>query len=884
MALAPGTRLGPYEILAPVGAGGMGEVYKARDTRLDRIVAIKVSKEEFSERFDREARAVAALSHPNICTLHDVGPNYLVMEYVEGTPLKRPLPIDKAVEHATQILDALDAAHQKGITHRDLKPANILVTKQGIKLLDFGLAKQVVRLGEGDATEALTEPGQIVGTLQYMSPEQLQGKEIDARSDLFSFGCVMYELLSGKRAFDGTTAATVMAAILERQPAPLEIARPLDRVVRRSLAKDPDQRFQTARDLKASLVWALEQPPAATANQSRSKLPWVVAAVLAVALAGLGGLYWRAAQPFDGPLMRLSVDLGPDAVAGQFTTTAISPDGARLVFTIKSADGTQMLVTRLMGEIKPAVLSGTENGRDAFFLADGRWLGFFADGKMKKISARGGSPIVLCDAPAARGATWGSDDNILAALNASGALSRVPADGGAPQPATKLTVGVGLHRWPQLLPGDEAVLLTASTSMVAFEDASIAVASLKTGEVKVLVRGGYFGRYLPTGNIIGHLVYVHQGVLFAIPLDPKRLELRGSAVPMLEDLAADPNSGAGQLRFSGAPTRTAHGPATFIYRNGKVSEQSWPVSWLDNSGRTRPLVPTPGFYLQPQFSPNGRRLALVKIARSDRDIFIYDLQRDTMTRLTVGTQATHPTWSPDGKHIVFGFGSNGGPGLGWIGADGSGEVRRLLDSKNPVAPHSFFPGGRRLAYWGIDANGRSKVWTLVLDVSDPDHPKSGKPELLLNTQGNERSPAVSPDGQWIAYESDESGRYEVYVRPFPIPQRSAGGKWQISTTGGALPIWSRHSRELFFQNPDNRIIVTNYDVKNESFAGGKPRLWSLQRLQDVGGIPNYDVAPDGKQFAIFPELQVPVEEKGAVHLTFLLNFFDELRRRAPTGG
>jgi eukaryotic-like serine/threonine-protein kinase len=325
MALSAGDKLGPYEILSPIGAGGMGEVYKARDTRLNRIVAVKVSKQQFSERFENEARAVAALNHPNICQLYDVGPNYLVMEFVEGAPLKGPLPIEKTVEYAAQILDALDAAHQKGITHRDLKPANILVTKQGIKLLDFGLAKQAVRLGENESTKALTDQGQIVGTLQYMSPEQLQGKKIDARSDLFSFGCVLYELLTGKRAFDGTSAASVIAAILEREPAPLEVARPLDRVVRRSLAKDPNQRFQTARDLKAALSWALEQPQVTTAP-SQSRLGWVAAAALAAVSIVLGVLFWRSMLPVDRPLIRLDVDLGPDAVAGQFTTTAISPD------------------------------------------------------------------------------------------------------------------------------------------------------------------------------------------------------------------------------------------------------------------------------------------------------------------------------------------------------------------------------------------------------------------------------------------------------------------------------------------------------------------------------------------------------------------------------
>ena len=870
--------MGPYEILAPVGAGGMGEVYKARDTRLDRIIAIKVSKDQFSERFGQEARAVAALNHPNICQLFDVGAlpdglGYLVMEFVEGAPLKGPLPIEKAVEYAGQILDALDAAHQKGIGHRDLKPDNILVTKKGIKLLDFGLAKQTTAIKESDATltQALTGQGQILGTWQYMSPEQLQGKPADARSDLFSFGCVLYETLAGKRAFEGQTAASVIAAILERDPARLPTPTPLDRILKRCLAKDPDLRFQTARDLKAALSWALEQPPAGAANPRRSTLPWAIAAVLGMGLAGASWVAWRATRTVDRPLMRLSVDLGPDAVAGQFTTAVISPDGSRLVFPIKNADGKQALATRLLSETEPAPLSGTENGRDPFFSPDGKWIGFFADGKMKKISAQGGAPVALCDTGSARGADWGKD-GIIAALGTNRALARIPAEGGAPQPVTKLQGSVLSHRWPQILPGAEAAVFIICSSSIACEDASIAAASLKTGEVKILVRGGYFGRYLPTGAATGHLVYVHEGALFAVPFDPVRLELRGAAVPILEDLAADPSSGAGQFSFFGASS----GPGTFVYRTGSASAESWPVWWLDKSGKTTPLIATPGFYVTPRFSPDGQRMALVQLAGGNPGIFVYDWQHDIMSRLPLGTQQTSdPTWTPDGKHIVFRLAAAGGFSLGWIRADGSSEIQRLLETKNNLRPYSFFPNGRRLAYMETDPDRYDDLWTVGLDVSDPDHPKPGKPEPFLRTPANERHPAVSLDGGWIAYDSNESGRPEVYVRPF-----GPGGKSQISNAGGAFPVWSRNGRELFFENPDNRIMVTDYEFKNGSFVPGKPRLWSDQQLHDLGALKNYDLTPDGKRLAIFPELR-PAEEKGDVHVTFLLNFFDELRARAP---
>jgi Tol biopolymer transport system component len=899
MSLAAGSRLGPYEILAPIGAGGMGEVYRARDIKLGRDVAIKVLPEAFAcdadrmARFEREAHVLASLNHPNIAAIYGLeesnGIRALVMELVEGRTLAeriagRAMPLEEALPIAKQIADALEAAHEKGIVHRDLKPANIEVTPHGVvKVLDFGLAVAQASAGNADdpsisptLTISPTRAGMILGTAPYMAPEQARGQPVDKRADIWAFGCVLYEMLTGRPAFTGESITDVLAAVVKNEPDWSAVPQNVRRLLASCLQKDPRQRLQAIGDCRLLLEDAPSQPAS-----SRSRLGWAVAAAFSVIAIISAAGWWRATRPVDHSLLRLDVELGLGALAGQFTTTAISPDGARLVFPVKGPDGGQMLATRLLGDTKPAALSGTEKGRDPFFSPDGKWIGFFADGKMKKISAQGGAPIVLCEARDARGGSWGEDGTIIAALSTVGVLSRVSAEGGTPQPAIK-QAGVPLHRWPQFLPGNEAVLLTAANSMVAFEDASIAAASLKTGEVKVLVRGGYFGRYLPTGHATGHLVYVHQGVLFAIPFDPTRLELRGAAVPILEDLAGDPNSGAGQFSFSGAASGITNGPETFVYRTGKVSEQSWPVSWLDNSEKTRPLIPTPGFFLQPHFSPNGQRLVVSKFAHTDRDIFVYDLQRDTMTRLTAGTLAANPIWSPDGKYIAFGF--NSPPlGLGWVRADGAGEIQRLLESKTTVNPYSFFPDGQRLAYYGLDTDARFKIWTVTLDVSDPDHPKLGKPELFLNTQTNVSDPVVSPDGRWMAYESDESGRYEVYVRPFPIPSGGSVDKWQISAGGGTLAIWSRNSRELFFQNPDNRIMVIDYRVQNGSFDGSKPRQWSDQRLRDLGGPLNYDLAPDGKRFAIFPELKASVEEKGAVHVTFLLNFFDELRRRVPTG-
>jgi predicted Ser/Thr protein kinase len=869
--LAAGDRLGPYEILAPIGAGGMGEVYKARDTRLNRIVAVKVSKDEFSERFEQEARAVAALNHPNICHLYDVGPNYLVMEFVEGAPLKGPLSLERTVEYATQILDALDAAHQKGITHRDLKPDNILVTKQGIKLLDFGLAKQNATLKESDATitQALTNQGQILGTWQYMSPEQLQGKPVDARSDLFSFGCVLYETLTGKRAFEGASAASVIAAILEREPAPLPTTTPLDRMLKRCLAKDPDLRFQTARDLKAALTWAMEHSPAATANPPRSALAWVIAAALGLALVALGAWFWRATQPVEYPLTRLSVDLGPDAMTALNLTAIISPDGRRLVFPARGPDGKQQLATRLLDQAQATLLPGTENGRDPFFSPDSQWIGLFVDGKLKKISVQGGAPVTLCNAPFDYGASWAEDGTIVAALNRQNPLVRLPAAGGSPQPLTQLGPGESTHRWPQTLPGRQAVLFTSSPTLNSMANARVEAISLKSGATKTLVPEGYFGRYLPANGDRGYLIYLHQGVLFGVGFDPRRLELQGTPVPVLEDVASSPIQGGGQFDSSVAPS----GHGTLVYLAGNGVAQTWPVMWLDSSGKMQSLIATPGAYTNPWFSPDGRRLLLTISGGSGEDVYVYELDRETMTRLTFGGGQT-PVWTPDGKHIVF-RSLFGDLGLWWARSDGSEEPQKILASQSGGGAWSFSPDGRRLAYQESTPETGYDLWTLPLDTIDPDHPKPGKPEPFLVTPANENVPMFSPDGRWIAYRSDEAGTNEIYVRPFPAER---GGKWQISTGGAIYPIWSNNGRELFYETYDYRIMVVDYTANGDSFVPGKPRLWSEKQLF-YPGSRNLALGPDGKRFVVTAAPDAAGPEKGSVHVTFLLNFLDELRRR-----
>ncbi|MSV34782.1 MAG: serine/threonine-protein kinase [Bryobacterales bacterium] len=872
----------------------MGEVWKARDTRIDRIVAMKFSQEKFSERFEREARAIGALSHTNICTLYDVGPNYLVMEYVEGSQLKGPLPIDEALRYAAQICAALDHAHKKGFTHRDLKPANIMVTKAGIKLLDFGLAKlsaaaQAPKPGlsskeDATLTMALTGKNEIVGTLYYMSPEQLQaqanGQEIDGRSDIFSFGIVLYEMLTGKRAFEGTSPASVIAAIMER-PAPsiADIAPPaLDRLLKTCLAKDPDERWQSARDVKRELEWIASGSSEAVARTAPSpsrfgRLTGIAAAVLAIGLVWLSWVAWRATRPVEQPLTRFSVDLGPEAVAGRRITAAISPDGRRLAFVARGAGGKEQLATRLLDQANPTFLAGTENASDPFFSPDSQWIGFFADGKMKKIPVAGGAALTLCDAPDARGASWGEDGNIVVTLIAASGtgLFRVAAAGGTPQTLTKPgDKNEASHRWPQILPGGEAVLFTSTTVNGAYDDGSIQVLSLKTGQWKTVQRGGYFGRYLATSNRAGQLVYVHQGTLLAVPFDLDRLEVRGTPSPLLEDVAGDPLTGGGQFDVSRN--------GTFVYLGGKSSAAGWPLVWLDSTGKTEPLLASPGPYFTPRLSPDGKRLA---VSLSVNAIEVYDSQRGTMTPLTFKPQfALYPVWTPDGKHIVFAAAAGPTSTLQWIRSDGAGEPQPLLEGKTELRPYSFSPDGKRLAFGESRAETGYDLWTLPLDLSDPEHPKAGKPELFLRTMADEYEPAFSPDGRWIAYQSFATGASEVYVQPFPGP----GGKWLISTGGGRHPIWSRNGRELFYQAQDFRIMVVTYSAKGDSFAADKARPWAETQILAPNALYwNLDLAPDGKRFVVAPRREATGGQKGSVHVTVLLNFFDQLRRKVPTG-
>jgi len=895
MALSPGEKLGPYEIVSPIGAGGMGEVYKARDTRLDRTVAIKVlpehiaKREDLRARFEREARAVASLNHPHICTLHDIGPGYMVMELIEGETLaarieKGPISLDQALKLAEQIADALDRAHRAGVTHRDVKPQNIMLTRDGVKVLDFGLAKGGAKPGPTEATltAVLTTEGTVMGTPQYMAPEQFEGKEADARSDIWAFGAVLYEMVTGQKAFQGKSYSSLVGAILSADPAPMAV-KPftpvwLERLVRRCLAKDPEERWQSMRDV----VMELRSPPKEVAVGGPAKAgwwPWVAGAfAVAFLVAGIG--WYNAPRPSPlRPLLRLNVEISPDAPLTRVETgvgaganmLALSPDGNRLALIIRGVDGKVRLHTRLLSQRQVTPIAGTENAHSPFFSPAGDWIGFFAEGKVKKVAVDGGAAVPLCDSIQGYGASWGDDGNIVVALHRTSALARVPAAGGTPVPVTKLNPGEVTHRWPQVLPGSQGVLFTSAAQTGAgYDDANIEVISFRTGERKTLLRGGFSPRYLGDSSGTGHLIYLRQTTLFAVPFDLGRLATVGSSVPILEDVSSTTVAG-GDFVFAGS--------GIFAYHSRTASQEGSRILSVDSSGKTQPLLLPGGHYTTPRFSPDGNRLAFSASNGKGSDIWVKDSNRDTPSKLSFlpGTNV-EPLWTPDGKFILFLSLNPAAPGLYSIRSDGSGEAKRLSDGKLGERPYSLSPDGKRLAVWQVGNTGSRDIFTIPVEAEPgPGVPgfRLGKAERYLETPFDEVHPAISPDGRWLAYSSNESGIHEVYVRPFPGP----GGRWQVSMDGGRFPRWSRDSRELFFE-ADQHVMSITYSATNDSFTPGKLRSWTGTRLRRIDILSNFDVAPDGKRVATITA-EGASDLKPITHLTFLLNFYDELRRKAP---
>jgi len=887
MPLSVGDKLGPYEILAPLGKGGMGEVYRARDAKLEREVAIKVLPATLAQdperliRFEREAKVLASLNHPNIATIYGVeesdGGRALAMELVRGEILRGPLPLETALHYAKQIADALEAAHDQGIVHRDLKPANIMITPDGVvKVLDFGLAAVSQPNTAGSTSDprnsptmtmAATQAGMIMGTAAYMSPEQASGKPVDKRADIWSYGVVLYEMLAGEQLFDGETIshtlADVLRAPIDLDQLPANTPRVIRDLVKRCLDRDVKKRLRDIGEARVAIQNYLANPvddsasPAVASPSRNGKPGWIAAGVLGAGLLVSLSMWapWRNLNPADRPLARFDVDLGADASlvgSGSGSRIILSPDGGRLVYMSHGR-----LYTRRLDRPNSTELKGTEGANAPFFSPDGRSVAFFADGKLKISSVDGGSPAVLSDAAAGNGGggSWGDDGNIIAPLNDGAGLSMIPAAGGTPTVVTKLAAGEVTHRWPQMLPGSKAVLFTSNASPNnGFDGASVEVVTLKDGRRKTLQHGGTYGRYLATATGPGYLIYANRLTLFAVAFDPDTLEIHGAPIAVVEEVATGAG-GAAQLDFSR--------DGTLVYRSGAAKNS---IQWMDGAGKTQPLGIKPGNYTQVRVSPDGRRLALAfRDEGSAPDIWTYDWQRDTMTRLTFGGGVGSPVWTPDGRYLVFGTYA----GMYWTRSDGAGKPQPLTQSSKLQYPYSFTPDGKRLAFSEV-VGLRGEIWTVPLE-SDGAGLRAGKPEVFLRTSFDERSPSFSPDGRWIAYESDEAGTREVYVRDFA----GKGGKWQISNSGGFEPRWSRNGHELFFRS-GKRIMAVNYTVRGDAFVAEKPEEWLTGVL--LGGV-DYDLAPDGQRVVTLQVGQDGYATGQTSRVTFLINFADELRRR-----
>jgi Tol biopolymer transport system component/predicted Ser/Thr protein kinase len=819
MALAPGTHLGPYEIESQLGAGGMGEVYRAKDTRLDRTVAIKVSSAKFSDRFEREARSIAALNHPNICTLYDVGPNYLVMEYLEGETLdariqKGALPVREALHFAAQILAALDAAHRRGIVHRDLKPANVMIGKTGLKLLDFGLAKAQTAAAEPEgATLGITADNTIVGTLQYMSPEQLEGKTADACSDIFAFGVVLYEMLTGRKAFAGASQASLITAIMSSDPTPLTAAEAtnapaLDRLVKRCLAKSPDDRWRCAHDLRAEIEWiaAGGAPPQAitTATRKPALLPWILAASLAAATGWLAIVH-LGETPEPRIPARFSISVPEGRVFAWYDGPVISPDGERFVIAASEPGGPPMLFLRSLRSTAVQPIPGTEGAYFPFWSPDSKQVGFFSlsDGKLKRVDLAGGAPQVLCglrNPGDGRGGTWLQDRSIVFG-RAQGSLLQVSVEGGEPKELIPMSAWEHEHHRPQILPGGE-LLFYADTSKP--ELSGTYVLDLRSKQRKRIFEGS--GQY-----VSGFLLFVRDGMLAARKVDLKNAALTGETLQIARPVYSSPVSASLAGSFSTSPA------GVLCLRTGTGSEDSQFIV-LSRDGKTLKVLGERGLYTNPALSPDGKMLAYGKtdLKLKTRDLWVLDLQRNTPTRLTSDpADDLNPVWSPDGRWIYFTSERNGSRQLYRKPSSGVGAEELLFASEDRKNVEDITPDGRTLIF-NLQAKGKPEKVN-ALRIEDPT-----RPVAVIESQFGDDQAQISPNGRWIAYRSAESGRQEVYVQTFSLDPKQPRGKWRISTSGGVEPRWRPDGKELFYVE---RSVLFAVEVKTDgpTFEAGVPK-------------------------------------------------------------
>jgi serine/threonine protein kinase len=874
-----------YRLIEKIGEGGMGVVWKAVDSKLDREVAIKVLPETFSAdidrlaRFEREAKLLASLSHPGIAAIYGLeeahGVRFLVMELVPGEDLAQrlsrgALPVEDALSLCLHAAEALEAAHESGVVHRDLKPANMQVTPEGkIKILDFGLAKALH--GEGTSPRASLSPtvtsagsvaGAVLGTAPYLSPEQARGKPVDKRTDIWAFGCVLYEVVTGNPPFHGETVSDTVAHILEREPdwtaLPSGTPSRLRALLARCLTKNPMRRLRDIGEARVAIHELQENPSGSTQIDSVERdrsgaLAWLVAVGMTV-VAAVALWAWnseRISRQASHAPTRLVVPLPPDrTLQSSFASPfAISPDGKRLVLAIRGS-GRSLLYLRELNAFEFEPIAGTEGATQPFFSPDGEWVGFFAHAALHRVALAGGSPFKICDVPtfpAIPGATWGTDDTIVFSGHMGSTLRRVSAAGGAVEELTTASGPQEAHRWPHFLPDGRGVVYT----VVKPGTTSIAVHSFRTGTSTTLDLEGTAARYVRSG----HLVYSSSSSLVAVPFDPHSMELKGTPTPVVEGIAGGVLGGT-------ATAFAISESGSLVYLSSALGSAGGRLVRVDRQGRATPLVEERGNYMQPHLSPDGGRVAFARGRPGGRDIWIHDLSRGTRDRLTTDGGYINPIWSADGAWIAFS--STASLGLYVKPTDGSAAAELLLTRQNSSFTTSWSRDGEVLTFYEVHPETSRDIWTLRVGVES-------EPQPFLVTPFSERAAMITLDGRWMAYVSDESGRDEVYVRPFPGP----GGKWTISTEGGTEPIWSADGTELFYRQ-GSRLLVVAIDSAN-IFSAGRPRVLFENPgfVSDTAGNPSYGLFPDGQSFIMVegsPELRAP-------QLRVRLNWTEELKRK-----
>jgi eukaryotic-like serine/threonine-protein kinase len=902
MGLSAGTRLGPYEILVPLGAGGMGEVYRARDTKLRRDVAIKILPQIFTSdperlaRFEREAQMLAALNHSHIGAIYGVedagGVRALVLELVEGETLAERLrrgsvPVVEALAIARQIADALEAAHERSIVHRDLKPANVKITPDGqVKVLDFGLAKAVVSNTTGPdlsqsptLTENGTFEGAILGTAAYMSPEQARGKAVDKRTDIWAYGCVLYEMLTGRKAFAGETASDAIAAILEREPdlTKLPAAAPaaVPRLLRRCLEKDPSRRLRDIGDARLEVEDALSSPAQADLQKPATMTRRTAISALAGAAVGAAtGIFairrYRGPVPRNLTRFRIPLPEGAVALASFNKRVAISPDGTHIAFNLISGGvsnyvtiGSDKFYLHSLRDLEPKAFPFDAGA--PFFSPDDRWIGFMgsASGRpiIRKMALDGGPPVTVCNKGYV-GATWAADDMIYFVSEVPGGLVRVTAAGGEPKEVVKIDIAKGdrQHRYPCALPGGKGILITVGTAdSETFDDAHIAVLNMETGQIKTVVEGGTHPRYSPSG----HLLYARDGRIFAVPFDANRMKTMGQPFTVLEGVLMSRNSGVANYDVSAG--------GDIVYIPGIADKGERTLVWVDREGNAEPLKLPLRPYLHPRISPDMRQLA-VEVEGPNHNFYIYDFARDVLSQMTTDGVSHWPVWSPDGAQLVFRSGTMGAFKMWRIPADRSRPAAQLPGTGISQSAESWSPDGHALAYTAITPEAGSHI---MVESLEGDH----ESRSFVDIKAAAGSPKFSPDGRWLAYCSNESKKPQVYVQAFPGP----GPKIQVSSDGGTDPVWKRTGGELYFRNGDKMMAVAVSTTP--TFTAGHPQtLWNGHYSHGMStscGPPgatssNYDVTADGRRFLMIKD-EAP-DTAVSKQIVVVLGWADELNR------